>query len=93
MSMNRDGAGGVFYDATPSLEAAIQMAQTIQRGQPTHDVTVEGEHWPGLSWLQYQRHRILGTHDGFGVSFKTKNGLEIAEFTTVWPPAKPGRPT
>ena len=88
MSMSPDGTGGVFYDATASLKRAKRMAQAIQSREPTHDVTVEGEHWPDLGWLQYHRHRILGTHEGFGVNFKTKHGLEIKEFKTVWPHSK-----
>ena len=85
MSMSRDGTGGVFYDATSSLEDAVRMAQVIQRREPTHDVTVEGEHWPRLTWFQFQRHRILGTHEGFGVNFKTKYGLKIEQIKTLWP--------
>lgn len=62
------------------------MARVIQRREPAHNVTVKGEHWPGLSWLQHQR--ILGTHEGFGINFKTKHGLEIEEVKTLWPQSK-----
>ena len=84
MSMSRDGTGSISYDATSSLEQAMRMPRVIQRREPAHNVTVEGEHWPRLSWLQYQRHRILGTHEGFGVHLKTKHWLEIEEFKTLW---------
>lgn len=83
--MNRNGTDGTFYDATASLDEAVRMAQIIQRRSPSSDVTVEAESWPRLSWWQYHRHRILGTHEGFGVNFRTKHRLEIAEFKTVWP--------
>jgi hypothetical protein len=36
--------------------------------------------------LQHQR--ILGTHEGFGINFKTKHGLEIEEVKTLWPQSK-----
>lgn len=88
MSMSRDGTGGIFYDATSSRAEAILMAQEIQRREPNYDITVESEHWQSLSWLQYQRHRILGTHEGFGVNFMNKQGLKIEEFKTVWPEPK-----
>jgi hypothetical protein len=85
MSMSRDGGGGAFYDATASFSSAIQMAKVIQRHAPSHEVTVEAENWPGLSWWKYQLHRITGTHEGFGVNFKNKHGLTINEIETVWP--------
>ncbi|TXF09911.1 hypothetical protein [Pelomicrobium methylotrophicum] len=85
MSMSREGAGGMFYDATSSLDEAVRMAKAIQSREPSHNVTVEGEHWPELSWFQYQRHRLFGTHEGFGVNFKNKYGLEIEQIKTVWP--------
>lgn len=91
MSMNRDGTNGIFYDATASLDEAVRMAQIVQRLNPSSDVTVEAERWPHLSWWHYQFHRILGTHEGFGVNFRTRHRLEIAEFKTVWPEGAAGR--
>lgn len=85
MTMSRDGSGGIFYDATASLQDAIKMAELIQRREPSYDVSVEAENWPNLSWWNYQLHRIRGTHEGFGVNFKDKHNLTIEEFKTVWP--------
>lgn len=90
MSMARDGTGGIFYDAISSLEQAMRMARVIQCREPTDNATVGGEHWPSLSWLQHQRHRILGTHESFGVHFKTEHRLEIEEFKTLWSQSKVG---
>lgn len=88
MSMSRDGTGGIFYDATVSLEDAIRLARVIQRREPSHDLTIEAENWPGLSWWRYYSHRIMGTHEGFGVNFKDKYGLDIADTKVVWPNAE-----
>ena len=88
MSLSRGGSGGMFYDATSSLNEAIRIAKVIQRRKPSHDVTVEAENWPGLSWGKYKLHRILGTHEGFGVNFKGKHGLNIEEIKTIWPQGK-----
>ncbi|MDP2829324.1 MAG: hypothetical protein Q8O37_12045 [Sulfuricellaceae bacterium] len=82
--MNKDEGGGIFYDATASLTGAIQLAEIIQRHEPSHEVSVEAENWPGLSWWKYHFHRITGTHEGFGVNFKNKHGLSIQEIKTVW---------
>lgn len=85
MSMNKDEGGGTFYDATDSFTRAIQMAETIQQYEPSHEVSVEAENWPGLSWWKYYLHRITDTHEGYGVNFKNKHGLSIQEIKTVWP--------
>lgn len=88
---SRDESPGVFYDATSSLTDAIQMAKVIQRHSPEHDVTVEAEMWPGLSWWKYQLHRATGTHEGFGVNFMNKHGLTIQHVETVWPASAKGK--
>ncbi len=87
MSKSRDGSG-MFYDATASLDDATRVAQVIQRRERAHDVTIEAENWPGLNWWKYQWHRIMGTHEGFGVNFKRRHSLEIENIKVVWPRAK-----
>lgn len=84
-SISRAEDSGTFYDAYASMNDALRMAKIIQGRSPSHDVTVEGEHWLGLSWWKYQLHRITGTHEGFGVKFKDKHNLKIQETRTVWP--------
>ncbi len=88
MAKSRNSSEGMFFDATGSLDDAVRMAKVIQRREPTYKVTVEAEDWPSLSWWSYQFHRIVGTHDGFGVNFKNKHGLEIRNIKVVWPEVK-----
>jgi hypothetical protein len=85
MTKSRHGSEGIFYDATSSIKDAIRLAQVVVRREPSSDVTIEEENWPGLSWWKYHWHRIMGTHEGFGVNFKTRHDLEIGNIQIVWP--------
>lgn len=85
MTKNRHGSDGIFYDATASLSDAIRLARAVALREPNVDVTVEQENWPGLRWWKYYLHRLSGTHEGFGVNFKARHGLEIRDIQVVWP--------